>query len=36
MGAPEGGGSTYSRLGVGHAPKDFLEEIISQLRPEGR
>lgn len=30
----DGGGSTYSRLGVRHTPKDFLKEVISQLRPK--
>lgn len=34
MRALDGGGSTYSRLGVGHTPKGFLKEIISQPRPK--
>lgn len=27
-------GGTYSGTGLGHTPKDFLEQLTSQLRPE--
>lgn len=31
---PMVGAALNSRLGVGHTPKDFLEEVISQPTPE--